>query len=108
MRRHDCRRRCGHCLRHRLWCFCRCSTSSKTPWQVCDVLCCFVLLLIYWKLTKDIAILEERADCENVTPADYAVEVHGLPEDAQDEVRRSVGVKYRLSIREDVPSLRLA
>lgn len=30
---------------------------------------------------------EEKADKENVTPADYAVEVTGIPVDANDEVR---------------------
>lgn len=30
---------------------------------------------------------EELADKENVTPADYAVEVTGIPMDARDEVR---------------------
>lgn len=29
----------------------------------------------------------EMADKENVTPADYAVEVRGIPIDAKDEVR---------------------
>lgn len=44
-------------------------------------------MVIYWRFSKEITIFEERANRENVTPADYAVKVRGLPEDAQDEVR---------------------
>lgn len=43
-------------------------------------------MIVYWIFRGEIAVFEERADRENVTPADYAVEVRGLPEDAQDEV----------------------
>lgn len=43
-------------------------------------------MMIYWRFADEIVLFEERADRENVTPADYAVEVTGLPENAQDEV----------------------
>ncbi|CAM9191176.1 unnamed protein product, partial [Discosporangium mesarthrocarpum] len=46
---------------------------------------CLAFLLVYAKLRRDVVMLEELADRENVTPSDYAVVVTGLPEDAQDE-----------------------
>lgn len=55
--------------------------------QICDVLCCIVFVVLYWTFSHEIVGFEERADNENVTPADYAMEVIGIPEDAQDEVR---------------------
>lgn len=45
-------------------------------------------MLLYWRFSHEIEGFEERADNENVTPADYAVEVRGIPEDATDEVRK--------------------
>lgn len=44
-------------------------------------------MIFYWRFKHDIVEFEERADKENVTPADYAVEVTGIPMDARDEVR---------------------
>lgn len=45
---------------------------------------------MYWTFSHEIVRFEERADYENVTPADYAMEVIGVPEDAQDEVRAAI------------------
>lgn len=47
-------------------------------------------MVLYWTFSHEIVGFEERADDENVTPADYAMEVIGVPEDAQDEVRPTV------------------
>ena len=55
--------------------------------QVCDVLCCLLFMAFYWNFSREIVKVEERITRENVTPADYAVEVRGLPENASDEVR---------------------
>lgn len=44
-------------------------------------------MILYWRFTHEIVEFEEMADKENVTPADYAVEVTGIPMDARDEVR---------------------
>lgn len=44
-------------------------------------------MILYWRFKHEIVKFEERADKENVTPADYAVEVRGVPVDAKDEVR---------------------
>lgn len=55
--------------------------------QACDVLCCALFMMLYAKFLRDIASFEDRADKENVTPADYAVEVRGIPEDSKEEVR---------------------
>lgn len=51
------------------------------------MLCCIWLMILYWRFTHEIVEFEEMADKENVTPADYAVEVTGIPMDARDEVR---------------------
>lgn len=55
--------------------------------QICDVLCCILFAILYWRVTHEIIEFEQRAEKENVTPADYSVEVRGIPEDANDEVR---------------------
>lgn len=44
-------------------------------------------MILYWRFKHEIVEFEEKADKENVTPADYAVEVTGIPMDARDEVR---------------------
>lgn len=44
-------------------------------------------MILYWRFSHEIVEFEEMADKENVTPADYAVEVTGIPMDARDEVR---------------------
>lgn len=44
-------------------------------------------MVLYRRLLQEIRDFEYRAGKENVTPADYAVEVKGIPEDAKDEVR---------------------
>lgn len=51
------------------------------------MLCCLWLMILYWRFSHEIVDFEEIADKENVTPADYAVEVTGIPMDARDEVR---------------------
>lgn len=55
--------------------------------QICDVLCCILFTIVYWRVTHEIIQFEQRAEKENVTPADYSVEVRGIPEDANDEVK---------------------
>lgn len=57
------------------------------PEQVCDVLCCILFVIMYWRVAHEIILFEQRAEKENVTPADYSVEVRGIPEDANDEAR---------------------
>lgn len=46
-------------------------------------------MILYWRFTHEIVEFEEKADKENVTPADYAVEVRGIPMDTKDEVRKA-------------------
>eukprot|EP00904_Undaria_pinnatifida_P004196 jgi/Undpi1/13778/HiC_scaffold_9.g03429.m1 len=53
--------------------------------MVCDVLCCILFMVVYWRVSNEIVEFEQRAEKENVTPADYSVEVRGIPEDANDE-----------------------
>eukprot|EP00903_Cladosiphon_okamuranus_P009173 g8761.t1 len=63
----------------------------------CDVLCCIWLMILYWRFSHEIVEFEEMADKENVTPADYAVEVTGIPMDAKDEeVIRHFSELFRL------------
>lgn len=67
---------------------CLSPASAFVAWsQICDVLCCIWLMILYWRFKHEIVDFEEKADKENVTPADYAVEVRGVPVDAKDEVR---------------------
>lgn len=44
-------------------------------------------MILYWRFKQEMVTFGEMADKENVTPADYAVEVRGIPIDAKDEVR---------------------
>ncbi|CAM9185776.1 unnamed protein product [Hapterophycus canaliculatus] len=53
--------------------------------MLCDVLCCMWLMVLYWRFKSEMVVFGEMADKENVTPADYAVEVRGIPIDARDE-----------------------
>lgn len=46
-------------------------------------------MILYWRFKHEIVGFEEKADKENVTPADYAVEVRGIPMDTKDEVRKA-------------------
>ncbi|CBJ27933.1 conserved unknown protein [Ectocarpus siliculosus] len=63
----------------------------------CDVLCCIWLMALYWRFKHEMIEFEEKADKENVTPADYAVEVTGIPVDANDEeVIRHFSELFRL------------
>ncbi|CAM9195598.1 unnamed protein product [Ectocarpus fasciculatus] len=63
----------------------------------CDVLCCVWLMALYWRFKHEMVEFEEKADKENVTPADYAVEVTGIPVDANDEeVIRHFSELFRL------------
>ena len=48
-------------------------------------------MVVYWRVSNEIVEFEQRAEKENVTPADYSVEVRGIPEDANDEVKETAG-----------------
>lgn len=76
--------------------------------QVCDLICCVWFMYMYWRFSHKIVKIGERAAKENVTPADYAVEVRGIPEDTNDEVRKPKipsGTAVRIRNNHNLPEM---